>query len=421
MTILSAFVGLVTVAKAIIEIVNDSKERKKMISLVESNQELLEATDYELQEFLTLTNIQHDQFEELVTIFCGKNGRDIAQEANFISESILSKFFGVAETEILSILGNKVPISQDFLSDFGQFCLKINQNRSFCRKISFSSQIEFHDSKLSLELGSNTLVLKTKVKMPILVPDSDATKLTLYKVINVGFFDKNGQLNKFHLPTHILRSKEEDTIYEMKENCKFSICPVNGLSINSNSVCAESLYFGRADSCGVQKLDSADHCEFVRIPNTGTLITASNGRFTEQNTALISKTETITNGTNFFDSDGTLQCIRINGRTSFHPIKTHAPYSGQFSLRKPDILSLTLNESDLDIFVENQMNIRTRLDFLEANHNRTFTKIGHQEISNNSLITVILAALWALTSIIFLVLYSRDRKRISELKKSILK
>lgn len=421
MTILSAFVGLVTIAKSIIEIVNDSKERKKMISLVESNQELFEATESELQEFLTLNNLQHDQFDELVTIFCGRSDRDIAREALFISESIISKFFAVAESEIFSILGNKVPISPDFLSDFGQFCLKINQNSSFCKKIAFSSQIEFHDSKLTLESGSNTLVLKTKVKMPILVPDSDATKLTLYKVINVGFFDTNGQLQKFHLPAYILRSKDEEAIYEMKETCKFSICPVNGLSINSNSACAESLFFGRADSCRVEKFDSGDHCEFVRIPNTGTLITASDARFTEQSVALISKTDTITNDTHFFESDGTLQCIRVNGRTSFHPIKTHAPYSGQFSLRKPEILSLTLNVSDLDIFVENQVNIRSRLNLLEENHNHTFTKIGHLELSNSSLITVFLAVLWAVSSILLFVLYCRDQKRISELKKSILK
>lgn len=421
MTILSAFVGLVTVAKSIIDIVNDSKERKKMIQLVESNQELLEATDYELQEFLSLTNMQLDQFDELVAIFCGKLNRDIAQEAYFVSESIISKFFGIAETEILSILGNKVPISPDFLSDFGQFCLKINQNSSFCKKIAFSSQIEFHDSRLILEQGSNTLVLKTKVKMPILVPDSDASKLTLFKIINVGFFDEIGQLKKFHLPAYILRSKDEETIYEMKEECQYSICPVNGLSINHNSACAESLYVGRVDSCRVQKLDSSDHCEFVRIPNTGTLITASNARYTEQSDALILKSEKIVNGTSYFVSDGSLQCIRVNGRTSFHPIKTHAPYSGHFSLRKPEMVSLTLNETDLDTFVENQINIRSRINFLEQYHNHTFTKIGHLEISNSSLISVCLLALWAISSILLLVLLCKDRKRISELKKSILK
>lgn len=39
MTVLSAFVGLISVAKSIIDIINDSRERKNMMDLVESHQE----------------------------------------------------------------------------------------------------------------------------------------------------------------------------------------------------------------------------------------------------------------------------------------------------------------------------------------------------------------------------------------------
>ena len=343
-------------------------------------------------------------------------------EAWFISENIISKFVSVAETEILSILGNKVPISPDFLADFGALCLEINQSREFCKKIAFSSLIEFHDSRLIFEEQSNTLVLKSKVKMPIVVSHNFTNELSLFKILNIGYFDGDNNIHRLVLPEFILKSNNDDTVYAMRETCHYGICPVNGLSINAKSSCSESLFVGNTDSCRVEVLESKDKCDFIRIPNTGTLITASKARFVESNTAFISKTNDLINTTVFYESDGTLECIRSkSGRTSFHPIKTHSSHAGEFSLRQPQMLKLNLNVSEFEIFSDNQQSLKSRLETLELNHNNAFMKLGQFQISTYHLGISFIMIVWAIISIFLVILNCKNRKKISDLQKAIFK
>ena len=320
------------------------------------------------------------------------------------------------QNEIFHILSNRVPDTYDFYRDFDRFCTDINGDLEFCKKLSFSSLIEFTQSKLYLEKKTNTLILKTNVRMPILAEDFPSKTLALYRSVNIGYFDENGSLAKLMLPKTVIR--DDEIVYGMTEACQQGICFMNGLTRNSHSICAQNIFMGNVDNCQVEISHEKQICDFTQVPGLGTIVTASNARYFENSDDLISVSTVINDSTVFFENDGQLECLRSTG-PSFHRLVTHR--AAKFSLRVPEIRDLDMDFSHMKILSDNQDMFNGIVTDLKNFHENEYFKLGQFSISDDSIVCYSAISFILLLLLFLFCLFNRTRKVLNTLPTSVLK
>ena len=416
MTIISAIAGLASIAKVLYDIISDVSEGHKIKKLTESHQDMMRVTKEEFDQFLSLSDVTYANFDAFRHVVCENFAMDINREARIISDHIISEYVSTTQHEIFHILSNRIPDTFDFLKDFNSFCQDINSDSEFCKKLTFSNMVEFTNSKLFLEEKSNTLILRTKVRMPILAEDYPSKKLSLFRTLNIGFFDKNQNLAKLVLPKLII--KADSTVYGMNEKCDNGICFMNSLSRNSKSICAQNVFAGTTENCHLEISSEDQVCDFTQIPGLGTIATVSQGRFSEISQDLISVSKNIDKTTVFFEKDGQLECFRETG-LSFHRLVTHR--AAKFSLRVPQMIPLQMNISEMVILNNNQQKYIEILNDLKSFHENEYYKLGKFEISDDSALCYLVLSIISVLLIILLCLWGRTRKILMKIPNSVLK
>ena len=408
--------GLASIAKIIYEVISDVNEGKKIKKLSESQQDLIRVTDKEFDMFMSLSDVTYSNFESFRKIVCDNFKLNLNREARLTSENIISQHISSMENEIFHIFANRVPDTYDFIRDFTEFCIDINSDPDFCKKLSFSSLVDFTNPKLILENESNALILRTRVRMPILAEDFPSKTLALFRTLNIGFFDENNNLAKIQLPKFVI--KTESIVYGMTETCQNGICFMNALTRNSKSICAQSTFSGSLDNCQLEISSENKICDFTQVPGLGTIVTASNGRYSEVSDDLISVSKIINNATVFFENDGQLECLRESG-PSFHRLITHK--AAKFSLRVPEVVNLKMNLSEMTILDNNQNKYFEIVNDLKTFHQNEYYQLGKYEISDDSAICYAVISVIILLLIILFGLFGRTRRILMKIPNSVLK
>ena len=386
-----------------------------MRELTESHKDLIRVSKTEYDEFLTLSDITYDNFDVIRNIVCDNLKLNLESEARILTENIISQYVSTTQNEIFHILSNRVPDTYDFYRDFDRFCTDINGDLEFCKKLSFSSLIEFTQSKLYLEEKTNTLILKTKVGMPILAEDFPSKTLALYRSVNIGYFDENGNLAKLMLPKTVIR--DDEIVYGMNEACQQGICFMHGLTRNTHSICAQNIFMGNVNNCQVEISHEKQICDFTQVPGLGTIVTASNARYVENSDDLISLSRVINDSTVFFENDGQLECLRSTG-LSFHRLVTHR--AAKFSLRVPEIRDLDMDFSHMSILNDNQEIFNGIVTDLKTFHENEYFKLGKFSISDDSIVCYSAISFILLLLLFLICLFNRTRKVLNTLPTSVL-
>ena len=386
-----------------------------MRELTESHKDLIRVSKTEYDEFLTLSDITYDNFDVIRNIVCDNLKLNLESEARILTENIISQYVSTTQNEIFHILSNRVPDTYDFYRDFDRFCTDINGDLEFCKKLSFSSLIEFTQSKLYLEEKTNTLILKTKVRMPILAEDFPSKTLALYRSVNIGYFDENGNLAKLMLPKTVIR--DDEIVYGMNEACQQGICFMHGLTRNTHSICAQNIFMGNVNNCQVEISHEKQICDFTQVPGLGTIVTASNARYVENSDDLISLSRVINDSTVFFENDGQLECLRSTG-LSFHRLVTHR--AAKFSLRVPEIRDLDMDFSHMSILNDNQEIFNGIVTDLKTFHENEYFKLGKFSISDDSIVCYSAISFILLLLLFLICLFNRTRKVLNTLPTSVL-
>ena len=387
-----------------------------MKELSNSHEDLIRVSKTEYDQFLTLSDVTYDNFNVIRNIVCDNFKLNLESEARLLTENIISQYVSTTEREIFHILSNRVPDTFDFYRDFDRFCTDINKDLEFCKKLSFSSLIEFTHSKLLLEKDTNTLILRTKVRMPILAEDFPSKTLSLFRSLNIGYFNENGDLAKLMLPKTVIQA--DDIVYGMSEECQQGICYMNGLTRNSHSICAQNVFMGNVDNCQVEISHERQICDFTQIPGLGTIVTASNARYNEESDDLISLSRVINDSTVFFENDGQLECLGSTGH-SFHRLVTHR--AAKFSLRVPEIRDLDMNIAHMSILNDNQEAFNSIVTDLRTFHEKEYFKLGKFSISDDSVVCYSALSFMLLLILLLFCLINRSRKVLNTLPTSVLK
>ena len=416
MTIIGAIAGLASIAKVLYDIISDVSEGHKIKKLTESHQDMMRVTKEEFDQFLSLSDLTYANFDAFRHVVCENFSLDINREARIISDHIISEYVSTTQNEIFHILSNRIPDTFDFLRDFNSFCQDINSDSEFCKKLTFSNMVEFTNSKLYLEEKSNTLILRTKVRMPILAEDYPSKKLSLFRTLNIGYFDNNQNLAKLVLPKLVI--KTDSTVYGMNEKCDNGICFMNSLSRNSKSICAQNVFAGTTENCHVEMSSEEQVCDFTQIPGLGTIATVSQGRFSEISEDLISVSTNIDKTTVFFEKDGQLECFRETG-LSFHRLVTHR--AAKFSLRVPEIISLPVDISEMKIIDNNQEKYFETVNHLKKFHDDEYFKLGQFEISDDSVVCYSVISILIVLLLVLFGLQTRTRKILMKIPNSVLR
>ena len=417
MTILTIVGGLASLGKAIYEIVTDYQERKKMETITQTQEDLMKISKENIENFISLSNINYNQDNLIKKILCENISRRHQGDLDKLVDSINQQYLKIAEKEILSIMGNQIPQTLDFIKDFSVFCDKVNKNKLFCSRLSFSPMIEFTRTKLKFEKDAESLILKTEVLLPIMAPNSSQSPKNLYQVRNIGFF-KNNQLLKLKIPDLVVKSDSNDYFFAMNEPCSHGVCPINGLLIDNDSQCISSLFSESTENCKVETLQNQNICKFIHVPNYGSVVTASSAEFTALSSDIIAQTKSINNETKLILDDGTLRCENP-GFESSHPLIAHS--GSTFSLRTPELLSVDFDMTDFELFESNQKIARKQIDDLENFYNRQFESIGNFEISKPSLVLYGINIIWALLFSIFIFFHCKLRHKFSLIPSNVLK
>lgn len=365
--------------------------------------------------FMSLSDVTYDNFDTFRNIVCENFKMDLNREAHFVTDNLISQYVSTTQNEIFHVLSNRVPDTYDFLSDFTKFCVDINLDSQFCKRLSFSSLIDFTNSKLILEQESNALILRTKVRMPILAEDFPSKTLSLYQTLNIGFYDENNNLAKLLLPQYVIKS--DSLVYGMSESCQNGICFLNNLHRNSKSICAQSTFMGSTENCQLELSSEKEICEFTQIPGLGTIVTASNARFSEVTEDLIAVSKAISDSTVFFEKDGQLECFRETGQ-SFHRLITHR--AAKFSLRVPQMIPLQMNISEMVVINNNQQKYYEIVNDLKSFHENEYYQLGQFEISDDSALCYLVLSIMSVLLIILLCLWGRTRKILMKIPNSVL-
>ena len=414
--IIGAIAGLASIAKVLYEIISDVNEGKRMKQLADSHNDLLRITKEETEQFLTLSDVTYDIFDNFRDIVCEHHKLDLSNDASIISENIITKYVETSQSEIFHILSNRIPDNFDFLRDFNQFCQDINSDVEFCKKLSFSSMIEFQNSRLVLEKETNALILRTKVRMPILAEDYPSKTLSLFKTLNIGFYDENLNLSKISLPKLVIKS--DSVVYGLTEKCENGICFMNSLTRNSKSVCAQSVFKGNTENCDLEIVPEKYVCDFIQVPGLGSIVTAKKARFSEKSDDLISVSKIITDSTYFFEKDGQLECYSEIG-SSFHRLMTHR--GAKFSLKTPKTIELTMNVSKMSILDNNQQKMRQIVNDLKTFHDNEYYKIGSFDVSDDNIACYSILAFILLLLIVLFAFFCRTKNIISKIPKTVLR
>ena len=415
MTIIGAIAGLASIAKVIYEIISDISEGKQMKKLADSQKDMMRVTKHEIDQFLSLSDVTYDNFNNFRNVVCENFKMDINREARLISENMITEYVRTTQNEIFHILSNRIPDTFDFMRDFNEFCVDVNSDTEFCKKLSFSNLIEFTNSKLVLEKETNTLILRTKVRMPILAEDYPSKTLSLFRTLNIGFFDENQSLGKIVLPETVI--KTDSLVYGMTDRCNNGICFMHSLTRNSKSVCAENMFAGSTAKCQLEMSSETEVCDFTQIPGLGQIVTASEARYSEISKDLISVSKKIESSTLFFEKDGQLECVRETG-SSFHRLITHR--AAKFSLRVPEIISLQMNTSEMSVLENNQKKYYEIVNNLKVFHENEYYRLGNLNISDDSVVCYsILSVLFILLLVLF-GLHNRTRKILMKIPKTVM-
>ena len=387
-----------------------------MRDLTESHKDLIRVSKTEYDHFLTLSDVTYDNFNVIRNIVCDNFQLNLETEARLMTENIISQYVSTTQNEIFHILSNRVPDTFDFYKDFDRFCTDVNGDLEFCKKLSFSSMIEFTQSKLFLEKETHALILRTKVRMPILAEDFPSKTLSLYRSLNIGYFDENGNLAKLMLPKTVIKSDE--IVYGMSEPCQQGICYMNGLTRNTHSICAENVFKGNVDNCQVEISHEKQICDFTQVPGLGTIVTASYARYSEKSDDLISLSRVINDSTVFFENDGQLECLRSTG-PSYHKLVTHR--AAKFSLRVPEIRNLDVNLSQMTVLNNNQEMFNEIVTDLKTFHENEYFMLGKFSVSDDSILCYSALSFILLLIVLLFYLFNRTRKVLNTLPTSVLK
>lgn len=408
--------GLASLGKAIYEVISDYNERKKMETISKSQEDLLKISKHNVDNFISLSNLNYEQDSLIKSILCENVRHKHQGDLDRLIDTINQKYLKVAEAEILSLMGNRIPQTLDFVKDFSVFCERVNGNKLFCSRLSFSPMIEFSRTRLTFENDSESLILKTEVLLPIKA-NSSQNKKSLFLVRNIGFF-QNDQLFKLKIPELVVKSESDGHFFAMNEPCSHGVCPINGLSSDSESQCLTNLFAQSTENCKIETVHSSNICKFIHVPNYGSVVTAASAQFTADSSDIIARTEHVKNETKLILEDGTLRC-QNPGFESSHPLIAHS--GSTFSLLQPEILPVELNLIDFELFESNQKLTRRQIDDLEKFNYRHFESIGNFEISKPSIILYCMNIVWSILFIILIFLYLKLRRKLNLVPSNVLK